>query len=223
MYSKNDYITDYGHFEQWFQDRGYKDVGELESSYPYGSKMRNELNFFRHIRNYMAHNPRADERLIMTDSFKSDFDALTRKLMSELNDVAIPFKDIFKREMSDTISPTIKKMKECVFTHTPIMNGRKVWGVFSENTLFNIAEKNELQNFNGNTRFMDIASYITAYSNSGVYDFISSSLTLDDVKRVFKEATEKGRKLEVLFITTTGRKDGDLKGMITIWDITARE
>ena len=219
MYNKEEYIRDYGYFEQWCQDHGFEGVKALEESYPYRSKTRNELYFFREIRNFLEHNPRTKERIQMTDDFKIDFRKFSKRFMVELDDVAISVNDIFMRQISDTIGPTIRIMKERMFTHTPIMNGQKVWGVFSENTLFNLAENDGFSNFNANTSFLDIASYITAYGSTSVYDFISPDVSLEDVKKVFRKATHKGRQLEVLYITTTGRQDGDLVGMLTIWDL----
>ena len=223
MYSKDEYITDYSKFEQWCQEHGYADVKDLQYTYPYKSPRWNDLDFYRHLRNYLVHIPDVNQRIKITEQLKSDFDILRRRLMLDLEDVAIPINRIFKRQISDTIGPTIKIMKERVYTHTPIMNGRKVWGVFSENTLFNLAEKEDFTKFDRNTSFMEIAPYITSYSRTSVYDFITPKVSLDDVKRIFRNATENGHKLEVLFITTTGRQDGDLLGMITIWDLTTIE
>lgn len=219
MYRPEDYKKAYKEFEQWAKDEGYEDIGDLERCCSKKS-VADDLDFFRRMRNYLSHNPRAEKRLELTDTFKTDFESLCKQFMVNLTDIAIPSKDIFKREISDAVGPTIKIMKERVFSHTPIMSGRKVWGVFSENTLFDLAEKDEFKSFDGSTRFMDIASYITAYGHSSVYDFISRGTSLEHVKRIFSDAAKKGRKLEVLFITTTGNKDGELVGMITIWDLT---
>lgn len=216
---KGDFLKKYNLLEQWCVNRGYKDVYDFEANETWGAT-RNELKYYRNIRNALTHNPRVEKRMVLTEVFVKDFEKLCHSLMAELKDVAISIDDIFRRQMSDTIGPTIRVMKERVFTHTPIMNGKRVWGVFSENTLFNLAGKDEFSRFNGSTTFLDIASYITEYNRTSVYDFISPNVSLDDVKKKFRNATENGRKLEVLFITTTGSRDGNLVGMITVWDLT---
>jgi predicted transcriptional regulator len=180
--------------------------------------MRNDLYFFRKIRNFYAHHPNADKRLKLTDTFKSDFLALCKKFTAELSEIVIPESDIFKQKLSDPIGPAIKVMKERVFTHIPIMTGNKVWGVFSECTLFDLAGKGNISKINESTRFVDFGSSIT-YRKTGVYDFVDSNATLDDIRRIFYDEISKRRKLEVLFITSTGTKDGNLLGMITVWDI----
>jgi len=218
MYDIEEFKRKYSELEQWATDEGYEDVADLERHCTKRS-ISDELYFYRRIRNFLTHNPKAKERLTLTDAFYKDFDELCNYFMADITDVAIPAKDIFRREMTDTLGPTIRIMKERVFTHAPVMMNRKVWGVFSENTLFELAEKEEFAKYDSNTRFMDLAPYITNFSKSSVYDFIGRGATLEQVKEKFSKAAKEGRKLEVVFITTTGTKDGDLTGMVTIWDL----
>ena len=218
MYKKDDFITDFSQFEQWCKDHDYRDVNDLEVRLTPYTTMRNDLYFFRKIRNFYAHHPNADKRLKLTDTFKSDFLALCKKFTAELSEIVIPESDIFKQKLSDPIGPAIKVMKERVFTHIPIMTGNKVWGVFSESTLLDLAEKGHLPKVDKNTQFVDLGSFIT-YHKTCVYDFVDSNATLDDIRRIFYDEISKRRKLEVLFITSTGTKDGNLLGMITVWDI----
>ena len=220
MYKKEDYITAYSQFEQWCKDHNYKDVNDLENRLAPYTTLRNDLYFFRKIRNFYAHHPKADKRLKLTDIYKSDFQTLCKMFMAELSEVAIPESDIFKQKLSDPIGPAVKVMKERVYTHIPIMTGQRVWGVFSESTLFDLAGKGLLSKIDESTRFVDLGSSIT-YRKTGVYDFVDSNVSLEDIRRIFNDAMNERRKLDVLFITSTGTKDGNLLGMITVWDIAA--
>ena len=218
MYKLEEFISDYSQFEQWCKDNDYRDVNDLELRLEPYTRLRNDLYFYRKIRNFFAHHPRAEKRLKMTEVFKSDFQSLCKTFMANLSEIAIPESQIYKQKMIDPIGPAIRIMKEKVYTHIPVMMGNKVWGVFSENTLFNLAGRGNISKLNESTRFVDLASTIT-YHKGGVYDFINQDVSLEDIRRVFFEAVNSRRKLEVLFITSTGTKDGDLLGMITIWDI----
>lgn len=218
MYSKEEFITDYSQLEQWCKDHDYKDVNDLELTLTPYTRLRNDLYFFRKIRNFYAHHPKADKRLNLTDTFKSDFLGLCKTFMADLNEIVIPETQIFKKKMIDPIAPAIKVMKECVYTHIPIMTGNRVWGVFSDNTLFNLLGSGNISKIDDSSRFVDLGSTIT-YHKDGVYDFIEPKYSLEDVRRLFSEAVGNRRKLEVLFITSTGNKDGNLLGMITIWDL----
>lgn len=220
MYKKEEFITDYILFEQWCKDHDYRDVNDLENCLAPYTTLRNELYFFRKIRNFFIHHPNADKRLKLTDKFKSDFQVLCKKFMTDLSDIVVPVSDIYMQQQGDPIGPAIKVMKEKVYTHIPIMTGQKVWGVFSESTLFDLAGKGHLSKVDESTRFVDFGSSIT-YHKNGVYDFVDSNASLDDIRRNFYDAMYKNRKLDVLFITSTGTKDGNLLGMITVWDIAA--
>ena len=67
----------------------------------------------------------------------------------------------------------------------------------------------------------DLRKYILDYSNNGIYDFVWSDATIDDVCKIFSDAMDKGRRLDVLYITNTGTSEGELVGLITVWDISA--
>lgn len=220
MYKKEDFITDFSQLEQWCKDHNYRDVNDLETCLAPYTTLRNDLYFFRKIRNFYAHHPNADKRLKLTDVYKSDFQALCRMFMAELSESVIPESEIFKQKLSDPIGPAIKVMKEHAYTHIPIMTGERVWGVFSESTLFDLAGKGLLSKIDESTRFVDFGSTIS-YRKNGVYDFVDSNVSLDDIRRIFNDAMKERRKLDVLFITSTGTKDGNLLGMITVWDIAA--
>lgn len=82
-----------------------------------------------------------------------------------------------------------------------------------------MAGEGDLSNIKEITTFFDIRKYITEYSSDGIYDFVWSDATIDDVCKMFSDAVDKGRRLDVLYITNTGTSQGDLVGLITIWDI----
>jgi len=218
MYSKEDYLTDFSQFEQWCKDHNYKDVSDLEYQFTPYTTIRNEIYFFRHIRNFLAHIPRTHRRLNLTDTFKADFKKLSHHFMAEKSELVIPESAIYKQRMIDPIGPAIKVMRERVYTHIPIMTGNRVWGVFSENTLFELVGRGHYTQISESTRFIDLAQIVT-YRRKGVYDFVDPDSSLEDIRKAFYEAVNERRKLEVLFLTTTGTKEGDLLGMITIWDL----
>ena len=110
-------------------------------------------------------------------------------------------------------------MKERTFSHVPVMNGKKVWGVFSESAIFEIVSDGSMSLIQDDTQFFKIGKYITEYSQSGIFDFMRSGASIDNIRRAFIDAFDEGRKLDVIFITTTGDKNGDLKELVTIWDV----
>jgi len=221
MYSTTEFLESYKSLEVWATtEYGEDGVKAIENHH--GLKVQKEVRYFRHIRNILTHNPNgATKPLIeLTDEFKSRFELLCSYLMDNISRISIPYKDIYKREMGDKIIPTIAYMKEQSFSYVPVMNGKKVWGVFSESALFNIVGDGKTELINDKTLLLNIGKYITEYTNKGVFDFVKSNSSIDDIRRKFSEATEQGRRLDVLYITSTGDSKGDLLGLVTIWDMS---
>ena len=220
MYKTKEFLEQYKRFETWASANYEEGVLGLEQSH-HDRKIQSEVTYFRKVRNLLAHNPNGTDRPLieLTDEFKVRFEALCSKLMESVSQIAIPYKDIYKREMSDKVMPTIAVMKDRTYSHVPIMNGKKVWGVFSEEAVFNVVSHGDGKMIQEGTQFLNIARYVSEYSKNGVFDFIRSGASVDTIRRMFVDAFDEGRKLEVIFITTTGDKNGDLKELVTIWDV----
>lgn len=223
MYSAQDFLEHYKTLEKWatiyYGDDGVK---EIEKS-NHNRRIQKEAYYFRSVRNILSHNPNgATKPLIeLTDEFKERFESLCNSLMNCVSQISIPYKDIYKREMSDKVIPTIAVMKEHSYTYVPVMNGKKIWGVFSESAIFNLVGDGNISLINENLLLLNIGKYIAEYSNKGVFDFVGPDASIDQIRKIFSEAIDGGRRLDVLYITTTGDKRGDLVGLITIWDISS--
>ena len=223
MYSSTEFLELYKTLERWAETKyGDEGVKGIEQSH-HDRRIQAEVRYFRSIRNVLSHNPNGCSKPLieLTDEFKVRFESLCNKLMDNISQVSIPLKEIYKREMSDKVVPTITYMKEKSFSYVPVMNGKKVWGVFSELALFNIVGDGNASLLNDELQLFNIGKYIAEYSVNGVFDFINSNASIDDIRRIFSEAADEGRRLDVLYITSTGNKSGDLMGLVTIWDISS--
>lgn len=222
MYSTTNFLELYKTLERWaeaeYGDNGVKDIEQYHPD----RRIQAEVKYFRSIRNVLSHNPNGSSNPLieLTDEFEERFEALCSKLMDSVSQISIPFKDIYKREMGDKVLPTISYMKEKSFSYVPVMNGKKVWGVFSESALFNIIGDGNISMLDDELQLFKIGKYIAEYSKDGVFDFVRSNASIDDIRKKFSEASEEGRRLDVIYITTTGDKNGDLVGLVTIWDMT---
>ena len=223
MYNTEDYLEKYSVFEEWANLKfGEGGLWYLEENH-HDRKIRKELRYFRTVRNFLTHNPyeTPEPFILLTDAFKERFDHLCSKLMDKITSVCIPYDNIYMCKMADKVLPTISTMREKTYTYVPIMKGRTVWGVFCESTIFSMAGEGDLALIKENATFFDIRKYILDYSNKGIYDFVWSDATIDDVCKIFSDAMDKGRRLDVLYITNTGTSEGELVGLITVWDISA--
>lgn len=224
MYNTVDFINQYIELEEWANNKYGEDcLKELDDS-PFDYKTRNELYYFKKVRNLVSHhknrkNTTEDTYIELTDAFKARFDRLCRNLMQSIQSVCVPYEKIHSCKMRDKVLPTISIMREKVYTNVPIMKGKAVWGVFSESTVFDVVGDGKIAPFDEKTEFFEIRQYIIDYSRNGIYDFASCEDSIDDVCKMFSDATRQGRRLDVIFITSNGNKKGDLVGLITVWDI----
>lgn len=221
MYTVNDFLAQYKTLEEWARAKqGADGIRIIEDKHSNG-RVRNEVQYFRRVRNLLTHNPNGDGTpyIELTDDFKVRFEVLCDKLMSSAAQIAVPYKDIYKREMSDNLLKTIAHMKEKDYSHVPVMNGKKVWGVFSETSLFHIVGDVKMNLIDENTQFLNIGKYIGENENGEFYDFVGPNAAIDDIRNLFSHAVDNNRRLELLCITTTGDKNGDLVGLVTIWDM----
>ena len=222
MYNTTDFFELYTTLEGWAISKyGEEGVKGIEQCH-HDRNIQREVRYFRSVRNLFSHNPNGSSKPLieLTDEFKERFERLCNHLMGNSAQISIPFKDIYKREMSDKVIPTIERMKEMSYTYVPVMNGKKIWGVFSESAIFNLVGDGNLSLIDNDIPFYKIGKYIAEYSKNGVFDFIGVNDSIDDIRRTFSDATNKGRRLDVLYITTTGDQKGDLVGLVTVWDIS---
>ena len=112
-------------------------------------------------------------------------------------------------------------MKERSYSYVPVMNGKKIWGVFGESTVFKLISGEDAHLIQENPEMLKIAKYITEYSSEGSFEFMGRSASIDDIRRKFSDAFADGRRLDVIYITSTGDKNGDLDSLVTIWDISS--
>ena len=221
MYKTEEYLEKYSVFEEWANLKyGEGGLWYLEENHR-DRMTRKELRYFRTVRNFLTHNPyeTPEPFILLTDAFKDRFDRLRSKLMDKITSVCVPYDAIYKCKMADKVMPTISVMRDKIYTYVPIMKGRTVWGVFCESTIFSMAGEGDMSKIKEITTFFDIRKYITEYSSDGIYDFVWSDATVDDVCKLFSDAIDQGRRLDVLYITNTGTSEGELVGLITIWDI----
>jgi len=223
MYSIDEYLELFRELEKW-SFKKYNDADSIkgiENKHPnYG--IRKSACYFRLVRNNLTHYPNGKGKkqlILLTDEFKAQFEAFYNYLIGSIKQISVPWDKIKKVEKSDMVMPTVKMMRDLSYTYVPVMNGKKVWGVFSESAIFKIVSDGYLSLIDGNVSLYKIEKYISVYTKDGVYDFISNKATIDEVCTMFSDAVQIGRRLDVIYVTTTGDENGDLVGMVTVWDI----
>ena len=195
------------------------------SRYPQFRQLKEELEFIRKIRNFLSHKKTGEEYPIQPSN---DVIILLDNVISYIDnppkayDSCVKIIDVCAATGNELIFPYMKKMKEKVYTHVPILENGVLKGVFSENTLFGALIEDELIYEKDKTTFSDelIAKYSQINNRaSECFEFVKKDCLLEDVRELFQQKFEENKRLAMVFITQNGKPQERVLGIITPWDI----
>jgi len=186
------------------------------------------INIARQIRNTIEHNH--SENLDPILSVSDDIYNAVEKLIDLIDNPPkalnseMVVKNIFYKNINDTIHDAVKIMTEKVYTHIPIYDGETLVGVFSENVFFNIMLKNEEILLDKTATFNDVKEYLDIEQHTGEkFIFVNRDVTISQVQEYFENYFDKMERLAVVYITQNGKKHEKILGMITPWDVLGQE
>ena len=183
----------------------------------------NKLDCCREIRNLISHFPKEKGAFPIEPSREmiAFLDEVIFKLTNRPKciDYAIPFRKIYARGIDDSVVDAMAVMREKVYTHVPIVSGRKVIGMFDENSLFCYLADNGIVDLEG-LKFSDIRDYIGLENREmEVFTFHHKYTYLDELQDEFQRQFDKRKRLGVAFITETGKRSEDVIAMLTAWEV----
>lgn len=198
-------------------------VSRLENRKEF-SKISTELGYCREVRNLLQHKPKVKDRFMVEPS--EEMVQLLRDTLEKVqnpvrcHDIAIPFEKMYWKTMDDPVLPSIKGLKDGAFTHIPILDNRRVVGIFSVNALFSYLLAHGLEGLTNQTRFRDMSDCIGLDSHpSEIFVFERNNATVNEAEVHFEEALRKGRRVGMVFLTENGRSTDKLLGILTAWDM----
>lgn len=203
-------------------------INELRNSPLTRNKERAEkLEIMRNLRNSLVHVEMYDN----TENFH-----ITRKIINDLekevDDVIRPMKafDVCKR-IENVVTATLEtsvheltyKMIEGGYTHIPIMHRGVLVGVFSENSLFTRYNRRKKLSITDDTKIQEFYEYTKLEFHATQYfEFVSKCDNVDKLVPMFSKK-KNGKKLAMLFVTSMGRSDEPVIGIITMYDILTNQ
>ncbi|MDR2506124.1 MAG: hypothetical protein LBD16_08495 [Oscillospiraceae bacterium] len=191
---------------------------------PESRPVRADLDVAREIRNIIMHNADDNGEPVVEPS-RGITDALSR-VLDYINSppLALTFattaSEILYARINDQALPLMRAMRKRGFSHVPIMDGERVNGVFSSQSLMSFISDNPSVVIDANTRLLTFEQYLPIDSHlPEQYRFMAEGATLADVKQAFEDKRERNSRLAAMFITRTGGASEPLLGMITPWDV----
>lgn len=183
-----------------------------------------ELSYCREVRNLLQHKPKVRGSFLVEPS--QEMLELLRETVERIKnpvrcrDICVPFGKMYWKTREDFVIPSIQKLRTAGYTHIPILENRRVVGVFTVNGLFSHLLECGIDALTGTTKFADMGQALSLDSHpSEIYVFEEMSATLDQVEEHFRAAEKKGRRLGMVFLTEHGKPTEKVLGILTAWDV----
>jgi len=184
-----------------------------------------DLKAFAMLRNAIVHNPHSR----IAHPIAEPHDTILRLYEDIKNQVlnppvaleaAVPAKSIFTAAPNDRALAVMRKMRERSFSHVPVVQDQKLIGVFSENTVFSYLVNNHAVDVGRETLIKEFLEYISIGSHENEYfSFVPKGTLVLDVESMFQKGLKNKKRLAVVFITENGKKEEQILGLITAWDL----
>ena len=215
---KINYASDSGRYESV--------VARFENSRACGN-MRDELTAIREIRNLLQHNPKINGRYIAVPS-EQTISAL-REIVQMVThpklaiDFGVSYQQIYKTTLGSPLLKVIRVMKDRGFSHVPVIENDRLYGVLSAYTVFEFVTEQGVQILTGDTKVSAMKSYLPIEKHKNEwYLFLPRDATFTEADEAFNKRDQRGRRLVAIFITEHGKANESLLSMLTPWSVVGK-
>lgn len=186
-----------------------------------------KLECCREIRNLISHYPKEKGAFPIEPSVEMVhfLEELIYKMSNRMKctDAAVLFRDMYWRSMEDSVADTMTVMRERSFNHVPIIDRKKVVGIFDTVSLFHYLADRNPESLEKLT-FGDIRDYLGLEGRKReIFTFHHQFTFLDELQEEFQRQYRNGKRIAVAFLTHTGRPEEDVIGMLTAWDVLGKQ
>lgn len=192
---------------------------------PEGAEFSDELNTCREIRNILIHRPDVvgGPPLIPSDGTIKVLNAILDYLNAPppAIDYATPAGRILKTDFEQNVIQLMKTMNKKGFSHTPVFEHGRFFGVFSVSTIFSYILDNPGAAIDEYFKVGMLKKYLPIDKHSiERFEFVPKDTNVWDVKeKLERKCSNKNKRLAAVFVTENGGIDEELLGIITPWDV----
>ena len=215
---KMNYFSDSGRYESV--------VARFENSSASGD-MKDEIGSIREIRNLLQHNPKVGGQYIVEPS-DTIMEALRKAIRRAEHpklaiEFGVPEQRIFKTTLESGLMRVIRVMQERGFSHVPVIENGKLYGVLSAYSVFEFIAQQGVAILTDTTKVKAMCDYLPVGKHKNEYYlFLPKTATFTDADKAFEKRDSRGRRLVVIFITETGKQDEPLLAMLTPWSVVGK-
>lgn len=190
---------------------------------PEGRRFRDELELCRETRNLLSHNPLVDGEELVSPSGR--LIEILKGIIAYVEDpptaktICTPTEKLLLCTGHERLIDVIRRMKEKGYSNLPILEGGRLFGVFSAGTLLcSLADGKNA--YGADSTISEFADYVPPNVHSTEsYAFVCPDASYADLKEHFEPGGPKKTRVAAIFVTTDGTVRGRVIGMITPWDL----
>ena len=231
----NDIVERFENSYSILEDRIRENYGPFGSSSPVywweremlrGSD-RGKMKMLRELRNLFAHNPTFDKGTEVAYPTEDAIEFLLYQierasLPDSLSSTMVPYGKVLKAKLEDHVWDTIVKMKESGFSSVPIVNEyENVIGLLSEKLITSLLVKHKALCFSEFLKFEDLEDEVLFHGKSAEENFLflSHSRMRHEAESILLDLWQKGRRIDMIFVTGNGKSTAPLMGILTPYDL----
>ncbi len=187
-----------------------------------------DLKLFAELRNLLVHNPypdRANPLIILHEFIIKKYEEIRDAALhpKKAIDIAVRREFIYTTTLLANSIEVMQEMNDKTYTHVPVMDGDKMIGVFSENTILSYLVHNKETIIMKDTKISEFKEFIGLDKHKSEYfEFVPRNTLLVEIEALFQEGLRERKRIAVVYITEHGERDEKLLGMITAWDVAGK-
>lgn len=189
-----------------------------------GKRFKEELNLCREVRNLLSHHARfeGEDAVEPSEKLLSFLQKLLHYLENppEAKGIATKTAFLLRASREDSLLDVFARMEKKGFSHVPILTGDTLYGVLSISTVFTYYKNNPDETLGQNARVSRLWEYLPPEKHVNErFAFVPPSCSYEKLRLLFADGGPTKKRLAAVFVTSNGRKEGRLLGMITPWDM----
>ncbi len=165
------------------------------------------------IRNADAHCP---SFLTINKDAAARLQTLVNYFCKKAIDIATPEQNIYSADLNTPVKKITQTMGQNLYTNVPIVQGQTYIGTFSENTVLKLYNQNKFQE---DLLVKNIKDTLTSRIDTAEVEFLDPNVSFFEVMQLFQNYINEGKRLGIIYLTPGGKKSGNIKGIITAWDL----
>lgn len=190
-------------------------------------RYRPEISYCQDVRNLLQHKKMISDTYPIepTDEMIDFITTLTEKIRhtKKCSDICVRFDRLYYRSLDDSVKEAMRVMKSKKYNCVPVLDRKKLLGVFDENSLFEYLAQEGIVEIADNLTFRDINDHL-AITNREMEEFLFYPMhkNVEELEKEFEKSFHRGKRLAVVFLTRNGKESEDILGIITAWDILSK-